>query len=595
MPKLPLRLAVLLACLLTTAVVAADQVYGLFSAFDSSRPWQSIVDRFAGDADVTVKSVTPPQSKPAVELSLEARLFRSALIGHVYGIPSVSKALAASEKRTALTTDMASAAAAALNEPSCCDVPDSAMRLRELLATEKTLRRMEAPSDLPPLNNDDLILLHAYALVLGGRAEDAVTELSKSFAEYSVFSQSVSIVALRAIGTASAKQRLTQHGSTDTEIKMMADESVSIVRPNFAEPKMYESEMPFAQRTRSAILTQASNDRNGTRTIMPTLLLGYVGDDADPVLREQELQYLRSVPLRKDENLWYRQWYGAVSLALRSTETFDYWHERFRSESAAYTRMLLIRIMAQHFPADFLRVAPEIAATEPVDWARSDTMMLAQAIARGDQSLGALDFIWFPPKRYRMNFPAQPGAFKPSDPDGILTRFAQGNFAKADQCPACTASWLTRLRRPDNEHLFVLGVINSGHRDNGFLSSLSGLTDTRLKAPLTAFANSIAEGSEARLQIESAIREIDEPSDGKGPRQCCALSEVCLASQVPDLTASTVLSTVAQAKDFLKSLPPKRTPRVVIDPEDKRRATITFESSPAEAWTHWLGCWRRDS
>ncbi len=595
MPRLPLRLTVLLACLLVTVVVAADRNYGLLNGFDASRPWQSMVDRFTGVSDVVVKTAAPRQSRPAATLSLDARLFRSALIGHVYGIPSVSKALAASEKRTALTVDMASAAAAALNEPSCCDVPDSALRLRELLATEKVLRRIESDADLPPLNNDDLILLHAYALVLGGRAEDAVTELSKSFAEYSVFSQSVSIVALRAMGTASAKQRLVQHGSTDTEVKMMADESVSIVRPNFIEPKMYESEMPFAQRTRAAMLTQAGNDRNGTRTIMPTLLLGYVGDDADPALREQELQYLRSLPLHKDENLWYRQWYGAASLALRSTETFEYWHERFRSESAAYTRMLLIRIMAHHFPADFLRVAPDIAATESVDWARSDTMMLAQAIARGDQSSGALDFIWFPPKRYRMNFPARPGALTPSDLDGIIRRFAQGNFAKADQCPACTASWLTRLRRPENEHLFVLGVINSPHRDNGFLSSLSGLTDARLKAPLTAFANSIAEGSEARLHIESAIREIDEPTDGKGPRQCCALSEACLVSQVPDSTASTALTTVVQAKDFLKSLPPKRTPRVVIDPEDKRRATITFEPSPAEAWTHWLGCWRRDS
>jgi hypothetical protein len=595
MPKLPLRLTVLVACLLVTAVVAADRTYGLMNGFDSSRPWQSIVDRFAGSTEVAVKTATPPQSRPAVELSLEARLFRSALIGRAYDIASVSKALADAAKRTALTVDMASAAAAALNEAPCCDVPDSALRLRELLATEKALRRIETNADLPPLNNDDLILLHAYALVLGGRAEDAVTELSKSFAEHSVFAQSVSIVALRAIGTASAKQRLAQHGSADEEVKMMADESVSIVRPNFAEPKMYESEMPLAQRTRDAMLAQASNDGNGTRTIMPTLLLGYVGDDADPALRERELQYLRSVPLRKDENLWYRQWYGAASLALRSPETFEYWYERFRSESAEYTRMLLIRIMAHHFPADFMRIAPDIAATESVDWARSDTMMLSQAIARGDQSSGALDFIWFPPKRYRMNFPARPGTLKPSDPDGILARFAQGNFATTDRCPACTVSWLVRLRRPENEHLFALGVINSPHRDNGFLSSLSGLTDTRLKAPLTVFASSIAEGSEARHQIEGAIREIDEPSDGKGPRQCCALTEACLVSQAPDPVTTTALTTVVQAKFFLKSLPPKRTPRVVMDAADKRRATVTFESQQAEAWTHWLGCWRRDN
>ena len=166
MPTLRLRLTVLLACLLVTVVVAADRTYGLLNDFDASRPWRSMVDRFTGGADVVVKTATPPQSRSAVELSLDARLFRSALIGHVYGITSVSKALAAGEKRTALTVDMAGAAAAALREVPCCDLPDSALRLRELLATEKTLRRIEAPADLPPLNNDDLILLHAYALVL---------------------------------------------------------------------------------------------------------------------------------------------------------------------------------------------------------------------------------------------------------------------------------------------------------------------------------------------------------------------------------------------------------------------------------------------
>lgn len=597
------RAGLLLVALgLVVTVAYAEYEFQLVRGFDAGRPLQSLgslVERVTAQRSPAiasdVNSDTPAQTTPAAVLSLEAKLLRTILIGKPYGIASVAAALSAAGSTTAtpLTRELAAAALVATQAPPCCGFQTSETFLRQRLFSQTRLEPVAAPADVPRINNDDMVLIHAYAMVSGGQAEAAVTLLKDAIAEASPYSQSVAVVALRAIGTASAHAVLQAPPTTDKKVLALAEEARGIKRPSFAEPKSYESEMPIAQRDRVAMLQQANNDQNGTRTIMPTLLLGYVGDDAPATQREQELAYLRSLPGRYDERIWYRYWYGTVSLSLRSRESHRYWQARLASEPALYTKMAIIRIMAQADPRAFAASAPDIVASPGMGWVRSEAVILASAIAQGHQPIGSLDLIWFPPRRYRINYPAHPDALPVGDSDAIMRRFATGNFAIDPECRGCVLPWLHLARRLENDALYLLGLIRRGDPNRAYAGSWQPFTDRRVLPALHALAKSLPEGSDARTTISNAARELEAGRGKSAETFCCEQTDACLVSQAhASLVPKRELQNLAEAVAYLEALPERPPVQIRYEGELRREAMVTIGKQSPQRWTHWLGCWR---
>lgn len=600
-----------LASLTVTLLAVGAFAYGEYSfhwseQIDPEKPVSSLASAVRSSLDDWLsvaltapskgfKSDTPPQTAPALQLTLDARLFRTTLIGRPYGITSLADTIAKSSL-TPLQTEFAAMAVEATSSPPCCQIKSSADYLSDRLREQTALAPVSAPPDIPAVNNDDMALLHVYAMVLGGHTEQAVVILKNAISSHSPFSQAVAVVALRALGTPAARAVLVAPPTLNSDIKALAEEAHGVTRPTLAEPKMYEGEMPYAIRERTAMLRQASNDANGTRTIMPTLLLGYVGEDAPPNVREQELQYLRSLPARYNDTIWYRHWYGTVSLALRSKETFAYWQQRLATEPAPYTQMAIVRIMAQAYPEEFARAAPEIVASPITGWSRSDALLMAATLAKGARPIGALDLIWFHPKRYRSMYPATTGVERIGDSDAIVRRFSQGNFAVDSQCPACTLSWFKSVRRKENDALYLLGIIRGRAAGQSYTAWANDFTDVRLLPALAALAASFpAESTRPREDIEYAERQLREGTQESGSGLCCADTDACLMSQVRARQAPDEQTlTIEQAIAYLEKLPPLPEIRIHDEEGQSKSRNVSVGLSAPARWTHWLGCWRPD-
>jgi hypothetical protein len=600
------QIAWLLLALFVVASVYLAQRFHLIAHFDRERPLQSLIDGIKhGDHGPrqTIESDAPKQSSPAAKLSFDAKLFHSILIGKLYDIAQIDAGLVGASATNSPTRELAATAVTATQSaartPVCCELRSSKDYIESRLREATRIERVPLASDVPPLNNDDMVLLHTYAMVLGGKTNEAVSTLAASIGRDSEFAQSVAVVALRAIGSQEARAAIRAATSPFETVKALIDEAPGIERPNFMEPKVYESEIPFALRTRERMLEQAANDKNGTRTIQPTLLLGYIGNDAPAQVREAELVYLRSIPARSNAMLWYRDWYGAISLSLRSKETYRYWKTRLLAERAPYTQMGLIRILAQHYPQEFLRDAPELAASPLVAWGRSDAIVMSAAIARGDQPLGSLDLIWFHPKRYRMKYPAFAESLPTGDPDGVLRRFAKGDFTPDPNCSGCMLSWFYAVRRPENDKLFALGLLRGRAAGDAYTSWATNFSDARVLPALAALARSYPERSRAQEDVERAIVELEKSDDGANG-VCCANTDACLAAQarLHQMQPTTVM-TINEAIAYLEQLPPIPTVNIVRDSakaaSGERVAKVTIGSAVPRRWTHWLGCWRPDT
>jgi hypothetical protein len=601
------QIAVMLLLLFVVAAIYAEQRFHLIAHFDPQRPLQSLVDGVRhGDNDprAAIDSDAPSQSAPAAKLSLDATLFHSILIGKAYGIAIIDANLLADAAPTSITRELAAAAVTATyvaaQDAICCELRSSKDYIESRLREATRIERVALASDVPPLNNDDMVLLHAYAMVLGGKTSEAIPVLAASIGRDSEFAQSVAVVALRAMGSAEARSAIRAAKSSFETVKALIDDAHGIERPNFAEPKLYESEMPRAIRTRDRILAQAADDKNGTRTIQPTLLLGYLGSDAPSQVREAELEYLRSIPARSNAMLWYRDWYGAMSLALRSKETYRFWKTRLLAERAPYTQMGLIRVLAQHYPKEFLRDAPEFAASPLlVAWGRTDAIAMSAAIARGDQPLGSLDLIWFHPKRYRMKYPAFAESLPTGDPDSVLRRFAKGDFPPDPSCSGCMLSWFDTMRRTENDKLFALGLLRGRAAGDAYTRWATNFSDVRVLPALAVLSRSYPAGSRPQDDIEQAIIELEKSDDGSNG-VCCADTDACLASQARLYQMQpTQVTTIDEAIAYLEQLPP--IPKVSIERDrtkaaaGERAANVTLGSATPSRWTHWLGCWRPDN
>ena len=546
------------------------------------------------------------------KLSLESRLFRSTMLGRTYGLSAQDFTAERIPKDISyLSTQLFSAATTALRYPNCC-YPDSAMNLRKLLlnAVEPTL--VATPADLPPMKTDDLMLIHVYAMVSAGQDQLLMEILKEALASKERFVRIFAVNALRAYGGAEAMQMMSSL-RRDPEVGAVANVALALDWSNFNLPRAFAGELPYADRNRKNILARATDDALQTGTILPTMMMGFLAEDAPADQLQAELAYLRDLNFKPNGFLMYRHGYAVTALAFRKGADFEYWKRAFLANNLPVARIPIIRAMALLDPAKFMAFAPEIIDSGGAGWDGYEFKLAYTAIAQGTQPYSYYDLFFTPPNQYRLRYPFQKDAFAKISPKPALERWAAGTWLRDESCPSCDMSWITMAVPTELEALLIQGFIAAPKRDfASYWQLATALKDARAKL-VFAFLLSQEKDPEIQAESKSLLRQLQRE---KPPASCCEQTQACLESQVlkarlesdamtemPDSNAK--IGSMAELNAFLLTwrndanrgatvgkTEPARFKIDFVEP-DRQSAWVHMDEKKSK-WTYWLGCWRSE-
>jgi hypothetical protein len=546
------------------------------------------------------------------KLSFESRLFRSTMLGRAYGLSIADfRADRIPKDISYLSTQLFSAAATALRVPNCC-YPDSAANLRKLLlnAVEPTL--LSTPADLPPMKTDDLMLIHVYAMVSAGQDQLLMAILQEALKSKERFVRVFAVNALRAYGGPEAMQ-LMSNLRQDDQVGAIANIALALDWSNFYLPRAFAGELPYAKRTRQHILKQASDDALQTGTILPTMMMGFLAEDAPQKQLQAELDYLKALNFAPNGFLMYRHGYAVSALAFRKAADFDYWRRAYLANNLPVARIPMIRAMVLLDPGKFMAFAPEIIDAGAGGWDSYEFMLAYTALANGNQPYSYYDLFFTPPNQYRLRYPFQKNAFAKISPEPVLARWADGVWMYAKDCPSCDISWITSAVPKALEPLLIQGFIAAPKRDYASYGLLArALTDTRGKSVLKFLLDQesdpqIIEQRKFLLSMMDSEKVSDPP--------CCERTQACLEAQVkaslekPEIVAEAVVfksrqELSAYLSKWRAESEPESAPESATLPAESA-ITIDFDRANGQSaqvqigadksqWTHWLGCWRKD-
>jgi hypothetical protein len=324
----------------------AQQIVGLVSA--------PSLDKLGHPIDVR-----EPQT-----ISFETRLLYTTLLGRPYGMASEDLFAANLPKQLSGSGyELAIAARQALRIPDGGLFTSQRSLVDFLSTTTEPYEITGLPQDFPRgTRADDIAMLHVYALVMSGEAPVAVDLLAKYLDSKTDFTRAFCIMALRAVGTPKAMETIKGHLTTvknennkQNYAKSMdiqiANDALAFAIPNFMEPKAFAAEVMPIDRFRVPMLRQAQ--LNTTKSILPMMLLGYVGTDVDAAQIDKELTFLRGLYKTADQALWRKYMYGYNALAFRSQEPFEQWLTMYQNDADATRRSFILRAMSTQHPDRF--------------------------------------------------------------------------------------------------------------------------------------------------------------------------------------------------------------------------------------------------
>jgi hypothetical protein len=603
-----------LVFLLALIVVLASVVYTRMDKYKRMLAGESAAWHGSGEAagvplmtDVVIDAFASTG-----KLSLESRLFRTTMLGRTYGLSAQDFSADRIPKDISyLSTQLFSAATTTLRYPNCC-YPDSAMNLRKLLlnAVEPTV--VATPTDLPPMKTDDLMLIHVYAMVSAGQDQLLMDILKEALKSKERFVRIFAVNALRAYGGGEAMQLLSSL-RRDPEVGAIANVALALDWSNFNLPRAFAGELPYADRDRKNILARASDDALQTGTILPTMMMGFLAEDAPAEQLQAELTYLRELNFKPNGFLMYRHGYAVTALAFRKGADFEYWKRAYLANNLPVARIPIIRAMVLLDPEKFMAFAPKIIDSGGAGWDGYEFKLAYAALAKGTQPYSYYDLFFTPPNQYRLRYPFQKAAFSEISPKPALERWAAGTWLRDASCPSCDMSWITMAVPTELEPMLIQGFIAAPKRDlSSYWQLATALKDARAK-PVLAFLLEQEKDTEIRAESESLLRQLQ--SD-KPPKSCCEQTQACLESQVVKtrLDASALaetpasvakLNSVTELNAYLVqwrndaehgAAPGKNVPAPIkiefVEP-DRQSAWVRMGAQKSK-WTYWLGCWRSE-
>ena len=555
-----------------------------------ANPWTSTVPIAAKQEGKQATIYLDDRRPAANSLSLEARLLYSTLIGRPYGLAlSDLKFQNLPANLSATGFSLASAARQALLVEDG-QLAASQKRLLDFLASaSKPSPLPELPADVAPMRSDDLAMLHVYALVMSGQTDATVATLEKFIDSKHHFTRAFCIMALRAIGTAKARELIKSR--TQGDESFMAQEALAIEVPNFIEPKMFAFEVPPNLRFREHLLQQAK--RNDTLAILPTMLLSFVGPDAPAEQMDAELSFLRGLHQSSNNALWRKYMYGYRALAFRSQEPYAQWLAMYKAERDPLHRSFLLRAIANQHPERFVSEMPAQFSQETGSWTQLEFIAAYKALVKGQTLYSPYDAIWMPPASYRQAFPYVAESAKTRSAMPLLKLWAEGKMPPAKNCPACPPRWIRDFVEEEQEPLFVQGFLHLRELEEDSYVTLLELNDARLLPVVEFLAKREAPSKikQANQKILFALRE-----KLAAPLQCCEEGEKCLRAAIAhSVNPQFVIKNQAQALQYLQALNEKRDYKIDYLDADKRSARVTRSSLAGdhEIYQYQDACWRK--
>ncbi|MES2296412.1 MAG: hypothetical protein V4582_05185 [Pseudomonadota bacterium] len=544
---------------------------------------------------------TPAQAAErddGAQLSFEAKLIHTILLGRPYGLARADLAFSKLPKNlSGAGFSLASAARQALRIDDA-GLPDSHDRLLEFLTSVHTPYPVTGmPPDVAPnMGIDDLAMFQVYALVMSGQADATVELLARHADSSNDYTRAFVLMALRAIGSPRAHELITAraHGPDS----MLAADALSLPLPNLVEPKRFAGDVSTDRRERKTLLAQARGD--GTLSILPTFLLGFIAAGDDSEQAKAELDFLREQYKHADNALWRKYEYANTALALRSREPYAVWRDMYRADTEGMHKAFILRAMAMQQPERFFEEAPALFEHEMRAAPQMELLGLYRGMVMGDVMYGPFDAVWMPPMRYRSHYPARHDERWRRAPRGLLALWAAGRFPLEEKCSACWGAWVGEMMRPQDQALFLKGYLALPLRDEHAFYPIEHVSDRRL-LPVVAYLaereRDPATRAGARAAYDQFARRLRD-----APPACCEASEACLRQQLAaddaaplhfdnDAAAARYLDAIDQAgaKD---EAPPARVQITFTDALRRRAIVKGPDGADGQAWEHWLGCWR---
>lgn len=531
--------------------------------------------------------VTPPDAATLAaeaRLPYTSRLLRTVLLGRPYGL-GVEELRRDRLQRDAgnLQVQLFAAAVTALNLPADgLDLSD--IYLRDFLASASAPEPLrEQPEEFAPLGNDDLAMLHLYALVQAGRAAQAIAILQQYSGSSQQFTRAFALAALRAVGTPQAREALKSAYAGDAGFAEMAGEALAVVEPNFSALRDHAGLVTPQRRYSPAMMAQAQAPDINCSAVLPIYLLGFLDNQRPAAPAEVEL--LRRQGDAPDNAHWLRYYYAYAALALRSHEPFAWWIDLYRREFDETRRGLLLRILSMQYPDELYAAAPELLRQAPSGgWSSLELLIFYDNYSKGRSSYSPFDLVAVPPPRYRQRFPARSdGARHPATP--LVELWARGEWPADPNCPVCGMSWVRDMIGPREQPQLLLGLLRAPARDPALYSELYQLDDARL-LPVLRYLRASERGAEGRDTLDAVLLALRQQVKA---RPCAGPSEECLRREV--LSApSLALQSDGAAIDYLTGLADDSLRLRFLD-ETRRRAEV-LRNGRREVWEYWLGAWR---
>lgn len=476
------------------------------------------------------------------------------------------------------------------------DWPVTRLLDRTLNQLQRRSHAYHLPSQVPAgYGGEDLVFTIVYALVTAGKTEDAIDVLEHHLDSGSRYKRGVVLQALRNVGTPRANSLIQQVANTRDDRNLAENLLADHHYPFLEELQQHLHLIPPHQRGREELFAIAG-ERCSRRATLAVYFLGFLPESDDWRRNETELGLLRDLPRAP---CFYTRYFAIRALALRSTESIDFWTERFRAEEDAWQRTQIARIGFARFGKSFAPTALELLVDEPVQYVQWELMHGNIEVREGARFRDYWD-IWQPPTlQFRLNFSDGGGQMSEQDVSELL-------------------SWLETGARPRdpwvrNHMLYRLARHISGKATRRYLRIfaslpdktshwwiLQNLSDPQALPLLRYWYNLESEEQQRDILFKLIVRLEDQHP---GSRQatagtCCQPTRECLMSWITTVPAgSNVLeiTTEEEAQAWLEGTSVSSLePEILFTDPLGRIALVTRHSAEEpERWEHLYGCWRR--
>ena len=552
------------------------------------------------------------QAAAVVDEPMEWRLLRTLQIGAPQGV-SADEMLAFAHGNEADYTGhvLARAALTAIGEDR--DFPD--WPLARLL--ERTLTQLQrGPSsayNLPAVMPDGfrgehLVASLVYALVVSGQQDQAIDVLEAQLGSGSSFKRGVILQALRTIGTDRATgivQQAADETSDSLPTNLLADHYYPFLHELYDNWEL----VPPAERGRESLTALAGADC-GRPASVAVYLLGFFAPAADPAQERAELDVLRRVT-RLERRCFYNRFFAIRSLALRSSETIDFWVELYGNEQDAWQRAQLVRIGFARFGREFLDTALELLATEPQQYVQWELMHGNIEVREGAKWRDYWDIWLTPTLQFRLDFPEDSGAMPDADRDALFAWLETGAYPQNPWVRNHMLYGMARHVDADSTRRF-LRIFDALPEKAANWWILGPLSDPAA-LPLLRYWATLETSEQQRGELAGNIRGMESrlanssgPSGGTGGSagaiSCCAPTRACLLAAIDsggfEPAPLPVIETEEQARAWLDDetieVAPRPAAQISFLDELERIAVVTWPvQDRSERWEHLFGCWRR--